>query len=306
MECHDLNFFATGDDEIGVDEKAVTSTIQPTRSIESSVSPLRFTQNRVLGCSVSFQTSSGVGTHVTAKHNPAAESAPLPPSSLELSIQSRTPPFNDSRFNVPDYMPSSQLGQGLPSAPHTESTTIALNSDSLDASDVAFSKELLLSPHSSSTSSDESVSMFDFDTVVNNEALHELCPARYHTSSANNNTDSGSSLCEDICSRLYHDYDDERFTRRYWYDVDEEERRALSIAVTSEDLEALEGAQRNGALENWTYDSPFEVVSVQMDYINQTLESRFLAEANNALERALLVPAMSLKIAYKRHSRYNR
>lgn len=129
------------------------------------------------------------------------------------------------------------------------------------------------------------MSISDLDAVVTNEELRELCPVRYLSNLSNIIADTGSSLCEDICNRLYHDYDDERFSRGHWDDVDEEERRALIVVVTAEELESREREQRNGGLETWNYDSPFEEVSVQIDNVNQTLESRFLEEANTVLDR---------------------
>ena len=144
-----------------------------------------------------------------------------------------------------------------------------------------------LSPGSSRAPGHDTGSTSDFDTDVTNAELHDLCPARYLSSSGRNITDSGSALCEDIYSRLDHDYDEEIFSRGHWEDVDDQERRALDINVTAEGLHARATAQRNGGLENWNYDSRFAEVSVRIDDVKNNLEKGYVSEANTALDRVI-------------------
>ena len=60
---------------------------------------------------------------------------------------------------------------------------------------------------------------------------------------------------------------------------------SLRCAVSSAELEARSETQRNDGLEKWTYDSPFAEFSVQVDDVNDLLESRLLKKACNTLER---------------------
>lgn len=96
--------------------------------------------------------------------------------------------------------------------------------------------------------------------------------------------ESGPSLCRDIHSRIYYDYDDKRFVGGPWEDVQNAQNNSLRCAVSSGELEERAESQRKGGLENWTYDNPFAEVSVQVDDVNDLLESRFLKDAHIILK----------------------
>ena len=156
--------------------------------------------------------------------------------------------------------------------------------DSLDDSDKPFSQELQLSH--SSTSSCEFQAVREVDTEVTETEVRSLHSGSYMTSQVQQ-TDTGATLREDLYSRLYYDFDDERYSREHWEDIETTQARDLFTPVSAEELEERTRAQRGGGLERWNYGSPFADVSVQIDNVNNSLERCFLEEANTSLDQVI-------------------
>ena len=131
--------------------------------------------------------------------------------------------------------------------------------------------------------------MSDTERVVSSSELHSLFPAAADDSNYDGHgaPDPGSALCEDIYSRIFYDFDDERFTRCLWEDVLEEDNRVLHTSVSQDELERRAEAQQQGGLDQWSYDSPFCDVEVRIDDVNDVLEKRFLVEANTVLDNVI-------------------
>ena len=105
--------------------------------------------------------------------------------------------------------PSSPLlGQGIPPLPPSIPTTVGLQiqDDSLDSSDVPFSQEILLSPSSLGSTAHSTT---DGNELCSGE-LQSLCTPTAIAYALAESCDAGGVLCEDIESRLFVDFDDER------------------------------------------------------------------------------------------------
>lgn len=152
--------------------------------------------------------------------------------------------------------------------------------DSLDSNDVPFSQELLL--HSSSSEPSEGRDTTALE--VSNTELQSLCNATRVSRAIVYSCDSGGSLCEDIQSRLFADFDDERYVNLPWENFVETEDSVVRAPVSEEELGARAQSQQNGRLSNWDYDSPFSAVEVKVDDVDTLLGDRFVREANKILE----------------------
>ena len=116
--------------------------------------------------------------------------------------------------------------------------------------------------------------------------MRSLHPGSYLTPQTQQ-TDTGATLREDPYSTLYYDFDDERYSREHWEDIETTQTRDFFTPVSGGELEERIRAQRSGGLEGWNYDSLFADVSVQIDNVNNSLGLRFLEEANTALDQVI-------------------
>lgn len=61
----------------------------------------------------------------------------------------------------------------------------------------------------------------------------------------------------------------------------------LGAAVTPEGLQEHANAQRDGGINQWHYESPFEDVIVRVDDVKQLVETRYIHETSMELDRGL-------------------
>ena len=218
-------------------------------------------------------------------------SAPFP------SLHTSPDCFEDEEFSPATHTGTAQPGQHVHS--HAPSLNLqrsnshhAVNSgalfeltDSLEASDVPYSQEHPVSNSSNSSAEAEPLSDVELETEIHEAEVRALQPTSYLEAEMQQ-TDSGNTLCEDLFSRIYYDFDQERYSREQWEDVDAE-AMSLCVPVSAEELEERARAQKSGGLDGWHYDSPFDEVSVKIDNVNLSLEGRFVKEANTALDRVI-------------------
>lgn len=158
------------------------------------------------------------------------------------------------------------------------------DSDSVDTSDKAFSQNSCLSSFSHYTSED-SEDFSDGEKIISDQEIRSLRHSQNMTSYCAGGGESGAPLWEDLHSRIFHDFNGERFSAGPWEEVHVEEERCLRSAMSLDDLQAKENAQRHGGLPMWHYESPFAEVTVRVDDVNDTLEHRFLEEAHDVLRK---------------------
>ena len=154
----------------------------------------------------------------------------------------------------------------------------------MDSSDAPFSQEIMFTQSSNSTT--EPVQLSEMEREVCEAEVRSLKPAIYLLSQMQQ-SDSGVTLSEDLYSRLYYDFDEERYSREHWEEADRSDARDLCAPVSHKELEERAQSQRSGGLQGWTYDSPFDEVCVRIDDVKQSLERRFIQEANTALDQVV-------------------
>ena len=82
---------------------------------------------------------------------------------------------------------------------------------------------------------------------ISSTEVHALFPKLDLSNFVNTNgSDSGNALCEDLHSRMFYDFDDEKHIRGLWEDFSEEQSRELGNPVSKEELEARAQAQQQG------------------------------------------------------------
>ena len=168
-----------------------------------------------------------------------------PVHTTECHESSASLPLDDSDFqNTP-------LRSGQ--APPVFLTAEAFAHESPNSNVQFSSSEEPFLPGSSSTSSQASsapsVELEEFETTVSHQEVRDLGCSSYMATFCATGRESGASLCEDLDSRIYYDFDDESYSDGPWEDVQEEDNLSLRATVTPEEIEARAQAQRTGG---WT------------------------------------------------------
>ena len=135
-----------------------------------------------------------------------------------------------------------------------------------------------------STSSEDSTAVA---SEIPSAEVKSICSATRVSTILSSTCDSGRDLCEGIYSRLFTDFDDERYVNMPWEDVMETDSSALETPISEEEIEARASTHQIRGLEHWDYDSPFSSVKVKIDDVDNSLAMRFVREANSVLNNVI-------------------
>ena len=164
-----------------------------------------------------------------------------------------------------------------------------INGDSLDGSDIPYSKEQDVAAAGSGSSGDStSSSTGEVEAIVTPSELQQFQPLRSFISNNSNLNSEAGALCEDLWSGMFHDYDEERCALGALQAPASTVDAHMSDGDITEDLlEERAVNHQEGGLQDWTYESPFAEVEVIVDEVDSVLEGRFITEANSILDNVL-------------------